>query len=148
MKEKILKTTVYEAADGKQFLSSDECKKYEAYLEEISGIKYYLVSHNPDLTETGCFTAKTAVAVSKRDGYRSLSQEDIATAWAIDSFGYIGPSVMGYGIQRHFCIREISKEEFFSKEISRRLFLSSSSVEGFPAETDIMSNWLTKYHCK
>ena len=146
MEKKIKKTTVYEACDGKQFLTSEECIKHETYLAEVANIKYYLVSHSPDLTETGCFTASTAVAVNRN---MDLNQSDVVYMWAIDRFGFIGPGVMGYGLQRYFCVQEISSKEYFRKEHDKnRAFLSSKDIDGFPEKTNVIKEWKDRYKCE
>lgn len=65
-------------------------------------------------------------------------------------FGYLGVSVQGYGFQTHFCVSEVSKEEYekrpptkwgISELESEKIFLSPKSVEGFPKNIDYMTEW-------
>ena len=109
MEIKEITKTVYIANDGTEFLTKEDCEKHERFVEKIlSRIKYFCIRCNPDLTETGDFTHKIYVAVfSKRYFYR-----DIAFEWALRKFGYLGVSVQGYGFQTHFCVSEVSKEEY------------------------------------
>ena len=50
MKEEVMNVKVFIADDGKKFLDEDECKRYDNI---IKNIRYFLVKHTPDLTETG-----------------------------------------------------------------------------------------------
>lgn len=148
MEIKKITKTVYIANDGKEFLTKEDCEKYEKFVEEtLSRIKYFCIRCNPDLTETGNFTHKIYVAVfSKHYQYK-----DIAFQWALKKFGtYLGVSVMGYGFQPHFNVSEVSKEEYEkylptewggSELESEKIFLSPKSVEGFPKNIDYMTEW-------
>lgn len=86
METKEITKTVYIAYDGKEFLSKEDCEKYEYFAKEIlSHIKYFCIRCNPDLTETGNFTHKIYAAVfSKHYFYK-----DIAFEWALRKFGYL-----------------------------------------------------------
>ena len=146
MEIKKITKTVYIANDGKEFLTKEDCEKYEKFVEEtLSRIKYFCIRCNPDLTETGNFTHKIYVAVfSKHYQYK-----DIAFQWALKNFGtYLG--VMGYGFQPHFNVSEVSKEEYEkcpptewggSNLKSDKIFLSPMPVEGFPENIDYMKQW-------
>lgn len=148
METKKITKTVYIAYDGKEFLSKEDCEKYENFAKEIlSRIKYFCIRCNPDLTETGNFYHKIYVAVfSKHYLYK-----DIAFQWALKKFGtYLGESVMGYGFQPHFNVSEVSKEEYekcppteWGGAIleSEKIFLSPKSVEGFPENINYMEEW-------
>lgn len=147
MEIKEITKTVYIANDGTEFLTKEDCEKHERFVEKIlSRIKYFCIRCNPDLTETGDFTHKIYVAVfSKRYFYR-----DIVFEWALRKFGYLGVSVQGYGFQTHFCVSEVSKEEYekcpptkwgISELESEKIFLSPKSVEGFPKNIDYMKQW-------
>ncbi len=109
METKEITKTVYIANDGKEFLSKEDCEKYENFAKEIlSRIKYFCIRCNPDLTETGYFTHKIYAAVfSKHYFYK-----DIAFEWALRKFGYLGESVQGWGFQPRFSVSEVSKEEY------------------------------------
>lgn len=149
MTQKEIQTTVYEASDGKQFISKDDCKRYEEHLREIADIQYFVVWAEPELTETGRFTKKIAVAVNK---HRYLAAETIINAWAIERFGYIGVSVQGYGLQRYYSVSKTPKDNYFNPEYNERgkerIFISTKDVDGFPPKTDMMSTWLKKYEHK
>ena len=147
METKEITKTVYIAYDGKEFLSKEDCEKYENFAKEIlSRIKYFCIRCHPDLTETGNFTHKIYAAVfSRRYFYK-----DIAFEWSLRKFGYLGKSVQGCGFQPHFSVSEISKEEYEkyqptewggSNLESDKIFLSPISVEGFPENIDYMKEW-------
>ena len=56
MLEKEVTKKIYVADDNKEFLSKEECEKYETFVKEIlSRIEYFCISCQPDLTETGLF---------------------------------------------------------------------------------------------
>lgn len=64
METKKVTKVVYIANDGKEFLTEEECKKHETFVEKtISRIKYFCVRCHPDLTETGNYMHKIYVAV-------------------------------------------------------------------------------------
>ena len=70
METKEITKTVYIANDGKEFLTKEDCEKYERFVEEIlSRIKYFCIRCNPDLTETGNFSHKIYVAVFSKHCY-------------------------------------------------------------------------------
>lgn len=65
-------------------------------------------------------------------------------------YGKLGVSVQGYGFQTHFCVSEVSKEEYEkcpptewggSNLKSDKIFLSPILVEGFPENIDYMKEW-------
>lgn len=149
MTQKEMQTTVYEAYDGKLFISKDDCKRYEQHLREIADIQYFVVWAQPELTETGNFTKKIAVAVNK---HRYLDAETIVNAYAIERFGYIGVSVQGYGLQRYYSVSKIPKDNYFNPEYNERgkerIFISTKDVDGFPPATNVMERWLKKYEHK
>ena len=65
METKEITKTVYIANDGKEFLSKEECEKYEKFVKEIlSNIKYFCIGCHPDLTETGYFQHKIYVNIT------------------------------------------------------------------------------------
>lgn len=131
---------------GRSFFQKRIVKNMRILQKILSRIKYFCIRCNPDLTETGNFTHKIYVAVfSKHYFYR-----DIAFEWALRKFGYLGVSVQGYGFQTHFCVSEVSKEEYEkcpptewggSNLKSDKIFLSPILVEGFPENIDYMKEW-------
>lgn len=148
METKEITKTIYIANDGKEFLTKEDCEKYEKFVEEIlSRIGYFCIRCHPDLTETGNFQHKIYVAVLS---YHYLHKE-IAFEWALREFnGYLGESVQGWGGQPHFSVSEVSKEEYENCPPtkwggtplkSKKIFLSPKSVEGFPENIDYMNEW-------
>lgn len=62
--EKITLATIYKAFDGKIFVSEAECKKYEKQKKEfLDNLKFFKVSHSPDLNETGLFTEELVLNI-------------------------------------------------------------------------------------
>lgn len=77
MKEEIMNVKVFIADDGKKFLDEDECKRYDKI---IKNIRYFLVKHTPDLTETGLFKEISVVAVYSENGYH----REIVERWCVE----------------------------------------------------------------
>lgn len=153
MKEKTMNVKVYVANDGKQFLDKEECEKHE---NTINNIRYFVVKHTPDLTETGSFRCISVVAVYSENGYH----RNIVERWCVDEMKYaiLGYSVQGYGFQPHFEIIDSKSDDDFAKccwnnfEYNKALdcsnirykskaFLSPKRVEGFPNNFDYMAKW-------
>lgn len=148
METKEITKTVYIANDGKEFLTKEDCEKYEKFVENtLSCIKYFCIRCHPDLTETGYFQHKIYVAVLSNN----YLHREIAFEWALRNFkSYLGVSVQGYGFQPHFSVSEVSKEECEKcpptewggyKFQSDNVFLSPKAVEGFPENIDYMKEW-------
>lgn len=151
METKKVTKIVYIANDGKEFLTEEECKKHETFVEKtLERIKYFCVRCHPDLTETGYFQHKIYVAVFSEHCFH----KEVAIEWALQKFGsLLGESVQGYGFQPRFSVSEVSKEEYEncpptewggSKLESDKIFLSPKSVEGFPENIDYMKEWRFK----
>lgn len=153
MKTEIRKVVVYLAKDGKEFLSENECKKYEkTVLEDKKNIRYFAVNCSPDLTETGFFQHRIYVAVFSTYCYH----REILLNWCVNEkdIPIIAESVQGYGFQPHFEIVESTEKEYFESEAGRvigssfrvydqgRVFLSPKKVEGFP---DDNFNYIEKW---
>lgn len=149
MQEKKITKTVYVAQDGKEFLSKEECLKYEKLLDEVlSKIQYFSVFCEPDLNETGSFTKEIHVAVYSTHSFH----KEIASQWALNRFGYLGISVQGWGWQPYFSIKGITKEQYMSLEVTdfnkrnynksqEKIFLSPKKVDGFPENFDYVKEW-------
>lgn len=154
MREELIQATAYIAHDGRKFLNKEDCIKYEEELKKLEKIQYFVVSHSPDLTETGCFTTFSYVAVDPEG--TGLTGEEIVTQWAIDIFGYIGPGVQGYKLTRTFNVSKSTKKDYDSgvrgwdkKKCDRKILISRYSIEGFPEpETQLFMAWSTRYHAK
>lgn len=147
MLEKEVTKKIYVADDNKEFLSKEECEKYETFAKEIlSRIEYFCISCQPDLTETGLFQHKIYVAVYSNNYYH----KEIALNWAIKACGYLGQSVQGYGFQPNFSLSKSDKIGFDECKPtiwggtdlkSERIFLSPIKVDGFPDNIDYMREW-------
>ena len=154
MKIKETTTVLYQSEDGKQFLTKEECELHEKELEYIKGIKYFLVSHDIDKTETGAYFNKTLVAVGSNRYY--ISQEDIFLNWCIKTFGaFIECGVQGYGIMNTFSYIKVSKETYdeckpycvyggWGTHTPKKVFISDKKINGFPEPYDIKKEWNIK----
>lgn len=144
MTEKEIKSKIFVANDGTEFLEIKDC---EAYEKVIDNIKYFTVLCHPDLTETGNYQHKIFVAVYST-GY---CWYDIVMQWAINNFkGYLGVSVMGYGFQPKFRVIESDKAEYENCPPviwggtpleSEKVFLSPKSFNGFPENVNYVELW-------
>lgn len=95
MKTTTKQVTVYEASDGKEFLSLTECQQYEKHLCEIAEMEYFVVWSCPELTETGCFTEKplspsinTVTSPQRPSSMLGLSVGSAILAWAFKVTAY------------------------------------------------------------
>lgn len=147
MEIKEINKIIYIANDRKEFLTKEDCKKHEKFVNEtLSHIKYFCIRCHPDLTETGYYHHKIYAAV-----FSDCFYKDIAFEWALRKFkGYLAPGVQGYGFLPHFSVSEVSKEEYENcppsewggfKLESENIFLSPKSVEGFPKNIDYIKEW-------
>ena len=148
---------VYIAKDGKKFFDKDECEIYECKLDKI---KYFIVSHQPDLNETGMLMKESVVAVYSEYG----DHVAIVEKWCIDEKHYpiLGCSVQGCGFQRHFnvvCSKDgtdwVKKRWDEYKKGARtngsvwplydeKVFLSPVPMEGFPEPFDYVTKWFSE----
>ena len=154
MKELEAKLTVYVSEDGIQFLTEQECVIHEKQLKEIKEIKYFLISHGIDKTETGAYFSKTLVAIGFNNYF--LKKEDVLLNWAIKTFGgFLESSVQGYGIQKTFSYHEVSKSDFdecktycvyggWGTHTPKKVFISNKEIKGFPIPYDIKKEWNIK----
>lgn len=154
MKAKETTAIIYQSEDGKQFLTKEECELHEKELEHIKKIKYFLVSHGIDKTETGAYYNKTLVAVGSNPYY--ISKEDILLNWGMKTFGaFIECGVQGYGIQRTFVYKEVSKEDYdeckpycvyggWGTHVPKKIFISDKKINGFPEPYNIKKEWNIK----
>lgn len=145
-KRKIIKD-IYIAEDGREFLTEEDCEKYEDFVKNtLSRIQYFRIMCDPDLTETGHYQCQINVAVlgSKWNEY----QKEVAFEWALRRFRpYLMEGVQGYGFMPSFVIIPISGEEYKKEPSSRfspakeRVFLSPEPVEGFPENYNYIKEW-------
>lgn len=149
MKKQKITKEIYIAEDGREFLTKEECEKYEDFVKNtLSRIRYFRIICEPDLTETGCYQRHIEVAVlaPKWNAY----QKEVAFEWALRKFGhYLMEGVQGWGFMPSFKIMPISREEYEKEPDSRfslvkereRVFLSPEPVEGFPENYNYMKEW-------
>ena len=148
MEMKEITKTIYIADDGKEFLTKEDCEKYEKFVKEtLSRIEYFCIRCNPDLTETGYIQHKIYVAVWSNHYFHY----EIAFEWALRKFGHLlGEGVQGYGFQPQFSVSKSNKDEYDrcpptewegSRLQSERVFLSPKILKGFPENIDYMKEW-------
>lgn len=149
MKKQKITKDIYIAEDGREFLTKEECEKYEDFVQEhISRMCYFRIIYGPDLTETGRYQRQTDVAVlaPKWHAY----PKEVAFEWALRKFGhYLMESVQGWEFMPSFEIMPISRDEYEKEPDSRfsmvkkkeRVFLSPEAVEGFPKNYNYMKEW-------
>lgn len=146
--EIITSATIFKAFDGKIFESETKCKEYERQRKEfLDRIKFFLVRHSPDLTETGLFTSGLLVAVYSTEGLR----QEIVTNYCIKKFGYLGASVQGYRFQTYFSVSLIDFEtytngvieEWKGKRRYNKIVLSPKELDEFKGieRFDYMKEW-------
>lgn len=148
MKKQNITKDIYIAEDGREFLTKEECEKYEDFVKNtLSRIRYFRIICEPDLTETGYYQRHIDVAVLAPKWY--AYQKEVAFEWALRKFGhYLMEGVQGCGFMPSFEIMMISREEYEKELVSRfvspvkeRVFLSPEPVEGFPENYNYMKEW-------
>lgn len=151
---KVIKRTIqtFVANDGKEFQTEAECLAYEQDI--LHKIKFYCVDFDFDLTEGRGWTNNAYLAVVP---VRDVDPKDIAIEFALINYGcghYLVSGVQGYGAQKTFHVREISKKAYDEhkgiqwtayKNIPEQLLLSPISIEGYPAPYDYIKVWNISY---
>lgn len=146
--ERITSATIFKAFDGTIFESEIKCKEYEKKRKEfLNRIKFFLVRHSPDLTETGLFTSGLLIAVYSTEEL----QQEIVTNYCIKKFGYLGESVQGYGFQTYFSVSSIDFETYLNGVIEEwkgkrrynKILLSPTELDEFKGieRFDYMKEW-------
>ena len=146
--ERITSATIFKAFDGTIFESEIKCKEYEKKRKEfLNRIKFFLVRHSPDLTETGLFTSDLLVAVYSTEGL----QREIVNNYCIKRFGYLGESVQGYRFQTYFSVSSIDFETYMNgiieewkgKRRYNKILLSPTELDEFKGieRFDYMKEW-------
>ena len=137
MKEIEKTITVFEAEDGTHFDKKENCERYE---DQLRCVEFFKVSYNPDLTETGNFNSHTYFAVYSRFGYNKAILEQYLRN--VMEWDLIGPSVMGYGLQLHYFITKIKRNEVDVKNLT---ILSPVELDWYPQNRshyfDYMKEW-------
>lgn len=106
MREITKTITMFEAEDGTCFDKKENCERYE---DQLKCVKFFKVSYNPDLTETGNFQSALYFAVYSKCGYNEAILEQYLRK-KLD-WDLIGPSVMGYGLQLHYYITKVERPQ-------------------------------------
>lgn len=151
---KVIERTIHTfvANDGKEFDTEAECLAYEQNI--LHKIKYFCVDFDFDLTEGRGWQNNAFLAVVP---VRDVDPKDIAIEFALINYGcghYLVSGVHGYGAQKTFHVREISKKAYDEhkgiqwtayKNIPEQLLLSPISIEGYPAPYDYTKVWNISY---
>lgn len=137
MKEVTKTITVFEAEDGTCFEKKENCERYE---DQLRCVKFFKVSYNPDLTETGNFNSYTYFVVYSRFGYNKEILDQYLRKEL--KWGLIGPSVMGYGLQLHYNIVNVERSEV---DVKKFTVLSPIELDWYPKGKapyfDYMKEW-------
>lgn len=146
--ERITSATIFKAFDGTIFESEIKCKEYEKKRKEfLNRIKFFLVRHSPDLTETGLFTSSLLIAVYSTEGLH----REIVNNYCIKRFGYLGESVQGYRFQTYFSVSSTDIETYMNGVIEEwkgkrrynKIVLSPKELDEFKGieRFDYMKEW-------
>lgn len=146
--ERITSATIFKAFDGTIFESEIKCKEYEKKRKEfLNRIKFFLVRHSPDLTETGLFTSGLLIAVYSTEGLH----REIVNNYCIKRFGYLGESVQGYRFQTYFSVSSTDIETYMNGVIEEwkgkrrynKIVLSPKELDEFKGieRFDYMKEW-------
>lgn len=137
MKEVTKTITVFEALDGTCFDKKENCERYE---DQLKCVQFFKVSYNPDLTETGNFNSHTYFVVYSRFGYNEAILEQYLRK-ELD-WDLVGPSVMGYGLQLHYYITDITRNDIDVKKLT---ILSPVELDWYSKDKvqyfDYMKEW-------
>lgn len=98
---------IYTSDDGMEFMDKEKCLQHESRTAEMrEKMRFFRVFHSPDLNETGNMTRSFVLAVYSAYGvFETIAEKYITDVLGIPA---LGPSVMGYGFQRHFYIQKCS----------------------------------------
>lgn len=137
MKEVTKTITMFEALDGTCFDKKENCEKYE---DQLRSVEFFRVHYNPDLTETGNFNSTLSFVVYSKYGHNKAILEQYLQkklGWVL-----IGPSVMGYGLQLHYYITDITRNDIDTKKL---IVLSPTPLDWYSVEKyeyfDYMKEW-------
>lgn len=152
MKIKKKVTNVFVADDGKEFETESECIIYETQI--LDKIKYFCVDFDFDLCEGRGWTNNAYIAVIP---VRDTNAKDIVFEYALRNYGdghYLKPGVQGYGAEKTFYVREISKKTYDAhegiqwpafKSEPEQILLSPFPVIGFPSPYNYTKEWNILY---
>lgn len=140
MKEVTKTITVFEAEDGTCFDKKENCERYE---DQLRCVKFFKVSYNPDLTNTGNFNSHLYFAVYSRFGYNEAILEQYLRK--IFDWDLIGPSVMGYGLQLHYFITDVKRPQVDPKYLT---ILSPVELDWYSRDKIPYFNYMTEWGLK
>ena len=139
---------IYVASDGTEFLTKDECVKYEdTTLAMLNKIQYFQYCTNMDLNETGMYYNNNYAAVyveSDRCQYEVLLQYLID----LHKGKVIHQNVQGYGVAATFSISVCTREEYVRAKPKMwggspthvdKILLSEVPIDGFPKNVPVIS---------
>lgn len=140
MKEVTKTITVFEAEDGTYFEKKKNCERYE---DQLRCTEFFKVSSNPDLTETGNFNSIEYFAAYSKFGYNKAILEQYLRK-ELD-WDLVGPSVMGYGLQLHYYITDITRNDIDIKNLT---VLSPVELDWYPQNRSIYFDYMSEWGLK
>lgn len=135
---KIEKTLfIYEAQDGTEFTSKENCLNYE---HELNGLKFFKVYHTVDKTETGNFINWDYYAVFSNCG---LHKEILEQYLVFEKqFLIIDTGVQGYGLSKGFEICE--KQVNWQDDLEKNKIIKNATILS-PKQLTYFFNDSSKY---
>lgn len=150
MKQETRTQDLWVSEDGREFLTKDECEKYEKEtLGRFKNIKYFRVYHSPDLTEGRGMYGLTFIAVETQWG--GYCAEPFAMDWCFKTFGKCVAYVQGCSPTDNWRLSECTEEDWKNRKSrkaqvgdykydSKEVFLSNgTAIEGFPEPESLKS---------
>lgn len=143
MKTEVVKTTVFIAEDGKQFLNEKDCQLYEdTVIKRKKNIKYFRLHHSADFTEGRGFQAYPLAAVeAEYNNNKVLAEMFCQIAWGNRvQWCYSSPAPA-------WDISDISENDYLTGEVHRfgkKIFVSHSDMEGLPKAIHITDKTVKK----
>lgn len=133
---KKIEKTIYVTLDGKEFLDETDAQRHETNLKNI---RYFVVHHTPNLTDTGNYTKLLHVAVHTENG----CHQQILYQYLMKHLGWnaIQEGVQGYGYMSSFMVETASIAEFNAAPNRDRCFLSQIGVCGYPQHFNFVETW-------
>lgn len=140
MKEVTKTITMFEALDGTCFNKKENCERYE---DQLRNTECFKVSYNPDLTETGNFQSTAYFAVYSKYGCHKAILEQYLRK--VMHWYLVGPSVMGYGLQLHYYITNITRDVIDTKKLT---VLSPIELDWCPENNTNYYNYMSEWGLK
>lgn len=129
---------VYEASDGMNFLTEEECKKHEDILFAHKNLQYFKIGYNRDLNETGLCLDHITVAVLPENEYDPAYPLAFNFALMEICHGkYLQKGIMGY---RYATTFEITKTDLSIND-KIDVFISHIHIDGYPEPFDYKKKW-------